>query len=94
MFNKETDLKSIDVVFPNFFYFDLCGWINESLMTNEEKKENPNFYVTKGYLKKYDYKEAWKLSYDKAPESDRKKVYDLPNFDAEIFFEITGIDLR
>ena len=94
IFNKDTNLKRHEIEFPDFFYFDLCIWISESEMTDEEKKENPNFYVTQGYLKTYDYKEAWKLSYERASESDKKKVFDLPNFDAEIFYEITGIDLR
>jgi len=91
IFNKETDIE--DINFPDFFYFDLCVWVNESEMSEQEKKDNPNFYVTQGYLKTYDYKEAWKLSYEKASESDKKKVFDLPNFDAEIFYEITGIKL-
>lgn len=40
------------------------------------------------------YKECFKKSWDHADEQDRIRVKDLPNFDADIFFEISGIDLR
>ena len=41
-----------------------------------------------------EYEEAFKKSWDEADKEDRIKVKDLPNFDADIFFEISGIDLR
>jgi len=41
-----------------------------------------------------DYKQSWQDSYNTADEEDRNKVKLLPNFDAEVFFELTGIDLR
>lgn len=63
-------------------------------MTDEDKKADPNFYVRGGQLRTRDYKEAFKLSWDNADPEDRIKVKDLPNFDAEVFFEISGIDLR
>ena len=40
------------------------------------------------------YKQSFHDSYDKADERDRAKVRELPNFDADIFFDITSIDLR
>jgi hypothetical protein len=63
-------------------------------MTEEEKASNPNIHITGGQLRKCDYKEAFKLSWDYADPEDRIKVKELPNFDAEIFYEISGIDLR
>ena len=79
---------------PNFLYFDIAQWIYESDMSNEEKIANPKFSVTGGYLKEIDYKDAFKKSWDEADEKDRALIKNLPNFDAEIFFEISGIDLR
>ncbi len=40
------------------------------------------------------YKEAFKRSWDEADPLDRVKVMLLPNFDTEIFYKISGIDLR
>ncbi len=36
---------------------------------------------------------AWRASWDKASDEDRRKVYALPNWDNEIFKEISGIDV-
>jgi len=63
-------------------------------MSNEEKIANPKFSVMGGYLKSIDFKTAFRKSYDNANKKDRKLIKNLPNFDAEIFFEISGIDLR
>ncbi len=93
IFNKETDLPRSEINFPDFFYFILCEWIYLDDMTEEEKKDHCKSSVKNGYLKTYDYKEAWKKSWDNAEEEDRKKVFDLPNFDAEIFEEISGINV-
>ena len=62
-------------------------------MTDAEKNEHPLYETTGGYLKTYKYKEAWQRSWNKASEKDRAKLFELPNFDAEIFKEITGIDV-
>ncbi len=79
---------------PGFIYFDLTKWIPMSEMTDQEKAENPNFGNTEGYLKKLDYKEEFQRSYLEADEEDRKKILNCPNFDADKFFEISGIDVR
>ena len=41
-----------------------------------------------------DYKEAFQESYNKATQEDKEKIYNIPNFDADMFFEISGIDVR
>ena len=41
-----------------------------------------------------DYQASWQKSYEAASEEDRRKVFDLPNFDAAVFYDLTGIDLR
>ena len=89
--NKE-DWNNCDK--PNFIYFDLTLWIEKSKMSEEEKEENQDYKVTGGYLKKLDYKEAFIKSYNEAPEEDRKKIFNIPNFDADKFLEISGIDVR
>jgi len=79
---------------PNFIYFDLAVWISSEDMTEEEKAVNESHGNTGGYLKKLDYKEEFKKSYDKAPQEDRDKIHNIPNFNADKFLEISGIDVR
>ena len=94
MFNKETGLKREQISIPSFCYFDLTEWIEESKMTDDEKRDNPKFFVSGGYLKTNTYKEAFRKSWDSASREERNKILSLPNFDAEIFLEISGIDVR
>ena len=62
-------------------------------MTDEEKKENHKSNITDGYLKTIPMKDAWKKSWDSATEEDKEKLFKLPNFDADVFKEISGIDV-
>jgi hypothetical protein len=79
---------------PNFIYFNLTKWIDKEDMTNEEKEQNPNYKTTNGYLKTYTYQEAWANAWANATDKDKKLLYALPNFDAEVFKEISGIDVN
>ena len=79
---------------PDFFYFCLTEWIESAKMSENEKNDNPSHTTTGGYLKTHEYKDAWRIAWDGADQSERKKTLDLPNFDADIFLEITGIDVR
>jgi hypothetical protein len=79
---------------PNCIYFSLTEWIAESAMSEQEKKDNPNYSLIGGYLKKYDFKERFTWSINQASKEDRDLIRALPNFDADIFLEISGVDLR
>ena len=93
MFNKNTDLKREDLSFPSFLYFELTVWVSHDTATDEEKKEHKQeIEVCGGFLKKLDYKEAFRISWDKASLEEHKKLLALPNWDNEIFKEISGID--
>ena len=94
MFNKQTDTKWEDIDHPHFNEFYVAKWIQEIEMTEKEKIDNPMFSVTGGYLKKYEYKEAWTNFWRDTDKENRKKFLALPNFDAQVFFDITGIDVR
>jgi len=63
-------------------------------MSNEDKISDPMFYIRGGQLRKRDYKEAFRLSWENADKEDRELIRQIPGFDAEIFFDISGIDLR
>ena len=63
-------------------------------MTNEEKAEHPEAKTTGGYLKAHttaDNARKWWAGLDAA---DRNEILSLPNFNAEIFKKITGIDIN
>ncbi len=76
---------------PNFLFFNTTIWVSESSMTDQEKIDHPKFHVAEGYLKTIPYKEAFQASYAAASAGDRALVKALPNFDADTFFEISGI---
>ena len=71
--------------------FTLIDWINEDRMTKQEKTDHPEAKVQSGYLRKYDYKEAWQNLWKKLSDADKKEIYKLPNFSWKVFTEITGI---
>ena len=92
IFNKPCKRTIWDAAYkPSFMFFSLTYWVDEKDMTDEEKAADPNFYVRGGQLRTRDYKEAWGLAWEGASQEDRDAVKKLPNFDADIFFEITGI---
>jgi len=94
-FNKECPRDEWEKAYkPNFLFFDLTYWVEESEMTDEEKTLDPGSHYRGGQLRKKDYKAAFKEAWDNADPDDREKIKNLPNFDPQIFFEISGIDLR
>ena len=98
-FNKECKKEEWEnAIKPSFLYFNLIEWINESDMTEEEKQDNPSYTTTCGYLKEYEYKEAFQKSFNKLSAEEKKKQVEqlkaLPNFDKDIFYEISGIDIE
>ncbi len=64
-------------------------------MTEEEIAANPGADVTNGYLKTLSYKTAFQESYAALSEEEHASqtamLKALPNFDADVFFEISGI---
>ena len=93
MFNKPTDVKLYDIDFPLFLYFDLTVWVWEGDATEEEKDEHKNEIETQGgFLKALRYKEAFRKAWDEASKEEHKKLLKLPNWDNEVFKEISGID--
>jgi len=92
MFNHQTNMKRKDIDFPDWFFFELTEWIDSENMTEEEKQQYPEHETTGGHLKVYDYKEAWRNAFDEETDLDEiRKAEQLPNFDYDIFEEITGI---
>ena len=93
MFNKQTNLKRDEINIPDWCYFYLTAWVSHDTATEEEKeKHKKEIEVCGGFLKTLEYKEAWRLAWDKASKKEHKMLFNLPNWDNEVFKEITGID--
>ena len=93
IFNKNTDIKRDDINFPHFLYFNLTIWVSHDTATDEEKRlHKTEFETCGGFLKTLGYKEAFRLAWDKADKKEHKKLLALPNWNNEIFKEISGID--
>ena len=93
MFNKMTNYKREDVEIPSWCYFDLTVWVSHDTATEEEKTEHKaEIEVCGGFLKPINYKDAWRLAWNKASVKERRQLFELPNWDNKVFEEITGID--
>ena len=95
MFGRDTSIKDAsEIEFPDYMFFDLCVWVNEEEMTEKEKYEHPVCKKVGGYLRVKEYKDAWREAWDGAEGEEKVQTIYLPNFDPDIFLEITGIDVR
>ena len=93
MFNKMTNYKGKDIKIPSWCYFDLTVWVSHDTASEEERQEHKaEIESCGGFLKSINYKDAWRLAWNKASIEERKKLFDLPNWDNQVFKEITGID--
>jgi hypothetical protein len=66
-------------------------WACAPEMSEKEKKENPTYETTGGYLKILNRRKLAQGWWDSLDDQDRSIILGLPNFDAEIFFQCTGI---
>jgi len=68
-------------------------WVPDHAMTDKEKEANPKWETTEGYLKTISMKEAWANLWHNLTYKKKQVFKALPNFDAAIFQEITGLKL-
>ena len=69
-------------------------WVFEFEMTDEEKQQHPEYSLTGGFLGDIEEggeRQAW---WDSLTKEKKDIVTSLPNFDKDIFKEITGIDVN
>ena len=95
IFEKETELKRSDIDFPSWLQFDLTVWVSHDTATEEEKEEHKQEITTcGGFLKTLNYKEAFTLAYNKTTDNEKRQLFELPNFDCDIFTKISGAECK
>ena len=70
---------------------DVVEWVYEEDMTDEEKAAHPTYETTGGYLKVLDESECGQLWWGSLSDRGKEIIKAIPNFDAEIFFQCTGV---
>ena len=70
---------------------DVLEWRYSEDITDEEKAAHPEHETTGGYLRVYTPKETAQMWWDGLSENRKNIILNIPNFDADIFEEITGI---
>ena len=70
---------------------DVVEWIWSDNMTDEEKEQHPEYKTTDGYLKVLDESECGQIWWGSLSDRQKNIIKAIPNFDAEIFFQCTGI---
>ena len=99
LFNKPSDWTYRDWLNSDARYLlnqiprNVVDWIWSDNMTNEEKEQHPEYEVVGGYLKILDESECGQLWWDSLSERYKNIIKAMPNFDKEIFEDVTGIKI-
>lgn len=72
---------------------NLLEYVTWKDMTDEEKNSHPEAEITGGYLKKLNKFECNIKWWRDLSDKEKDIITSIPNFDKEIFKEITGIDI-
>ena len=97
IFNKDSGLTWKEIIYKDWYAalrsgsFKLTEWI---WYTEEEMEDSPIRQAIQGYLKQYTFEEACLNWWDNMSNEDKELIKGMPNFDAEIFKEITGIEVQ
>ncbi|MDB2032483.1 pentapeptide repeat-containing protein [[Clostridium] symbiosum] len=100
LFNKQSELTYRQWMDSSARYLlnqipkNVIEWVYSSDMTDEEKAANPTFETTGGYLKVLDESECGQLWWNDLTDDKKAVIKSLPNFDAEIFEQCTGIKIN
>ena len=97
LFNKPSDMTYREWIDSDARYLlnripkNVVEWIYSEDMTDEEKAEHPTHETTGGYLKVLDESECGQLWWGSLSDRQKNIIKAIPNFDAEIFFQCTGV---
>ena len=99
LFNKMSDIKMSDI--NTYRINDILLFIDkreiklvykyEDEMTDQEKIDYLEYKTTGGALIKEQVKVDVQAEWEKVDKEDKDFIISLPNFDADIFYECTGI---
>ena len=73
---------------------DPVVWIWAEEMTEEEKLDHPEHETVGGYLKEMDLSDNAKIWWRGLTDAEKNVITSMPNFDAQIFKKITGVDVN
>ena len=96
IFNKDSGLTWNEIHREDWYVALRCGefklteWI---WYTEEEMKDSPIRQAIQGYLKQYTFEEACLNWWDSLSNEAKELIKTMPNFDKEIFKQITGIEV-
>lgn len=94
IFNKPSNMSLIEFFNSRYWEiihrasFRLTEWVE---YTDEEKAADPEKKQLGGYLKSNSYEETWAKWWAELSEEDKQIIQEIPNFDPEVFRDITGI---
>ena len=97
IFNKDSGLTWDEIINQDWYIaieknkFKLTEWI---WYTEEEMKDSPIRQAIQGYLKQYTFEEACLNWWDSLSNEAKELIKTIPNFDKEIFKQITGIEVE
>ena len=100
LFNKPSDWTYQDWLDSDARYIlmncptNALTWVWDYDMTEEEKEQHPEYSVTGGFLKNIEREGERQEWWDSLTKEKKDIVMSLPNFDKNIFKEITGIDVE
>ena len=100
MFNKPSDwtyrmwFKSKARYLLNQIPKDVVEWVYSEDMSDKEKAAHPEHETTGGYLKVLNESECGQIWWNKLSNRKKNIIKSLPNFDADIFYQCTGIKVE
>ena len=97
LFNKPSDWSYQDWLHSEVRHLlnqipkNVVEWVYSDDMTDEEKTEHPTHECTGGYLKVLDESECGQIWWDSLTDRQKEIIRSIPNYNKEIFEQITGI---
>lgn len=100
LFNKLSDWTYQDWLNSDARYIlmdcpsNVLAWVWDDDMTDEEKEQHLEYSVTGGFLNHIEKETGRQMWWDGLSDRQKDIVMQLPNFDKDIFKEITGITVE
>ena len=97
LFNKPTNMTYNEFISSKAYSLlcqvDTKKWISSSEMTDEQKQLRPHHEVQGGMYIDIPFSVAFSEKWETWTKEERGEFTKLPNFDADIFFDITGVKI-